>query len=42
VRRRDASINSLPPVGRYEYLLINGRDDSVASARFAGRERAGL
>jgi hypothetical protein len=41
VRDRDAPIGSLGPVGRYNLLLINGRDESVASARFAGRERAG-
>ena len=41
VRDRDAPIGSLGPVGRYDLLLINGRDESAASARFAGRERAG-
>jgi hypothetical protein len=41
VRDRDAPIGSLGPVGRYDLLLINGRDESAASARFAGRERTG-
>jgi hypothetical protein len=41
VRDRDAPIGSLGPVGRYDLLLINGRDESAASARVAGRERAG-
>jgi hypothetical protein len=41
VRDRDAPIGSLGPVGRYNLLLINGRDESTASVRFAGRERAG-
>ena len=41
VRDRDASVGSLGPVGRYDLLLINGRDESAASVRFAGRERAG-